>query len=298
MGWGDWIGRGAQAELFGRIAGPDSAPGPERPGTGPDPGAGARPAGPSATAAGREGERRIVLHGHAVAYALRRSRRRTIGFQVGPDGLRVSAPRWVTLAQIEAGLVERGAWIVRKLDEQRERAARHEAARIDWRDGAVLPFLGRPLRIVLDPAATGVQLDAAPVDPDGAGAVLRVGLPADAGAERLRESVRQWMQRQARHAFQERIAVLAPRLGVRVRRLALSSAATRWGSAAADGSIRLNWRLIHFDIAIIDYVVAHELAHLLEMNHGPRFWALVHAVHPGVDAARRWLNEAVVPSFD
>ena len=74
------------------------------------------------------------------------------------------------------------------------------------------------------------------------------------------------------------------------KRWALSSARTRWGSCAADGSIRLNWRLMHFPVEIIDYVVAHELAHLREMNHGPRFWSAVGELFPDWKRAREWLR--------
>ena len=78
-------------------------------------------------------------------------------------------------------------------------------------------------------------------------------------------------------------------------RLALSSAATRWGSASADGSIRLNWRLVHFALPIIDYVVAHELAHLREMNHSPRFWDVVRSVVPDYEHSRLALRDGQVP---
>ena len=88
------------------------------------------------------------------------------------------------------------------------------------------------------------------------------------------------------------------RLGVRYTRLSLSSAQTRWGSASADGSIRLNWRLIHFALHTIDYVVAHELAHLREMNHSPRFWDVVRSVLPDYERARGVLKDDVLPVFD
>jgi predicted metal-dependent hydrolase len=85
---------------------------------------------------------------------------------------------------------------------------------------------------------------------------------------------------------------------VRVQRLSLSSAATRWGSASADGSIRLNWRLVHFGLPVIDYVVAHELAHLLEMNHSAAFWDVVRSVIPGYEQARAALRDSVLPVLD
>jgi predicted metal-dependent hydrolase len=242
--------------------------------------------------------REVVLEGVRVAYALRRVRRRSIGFVIGPQGLAVSAPRWVALSEIDAALQGRARWILNKLAEQRDRARRLDQARVDWRDGATLPFLGQSLRIVIDPRSPGTVLHV-----DGlagnvpSGSCLRVGLPTPAEASQLRDAVQSWLQRQARRVFEERCAHFAPRLGVCVRRLALSSAATRWGSASADGSIRLNWRLVHFAMPVIDYVVAHELAHLREMNHSAAFWDVVRSVVPDVQAARERLREQVVPDL-
>ena len=291
------------------------------------------PGGPCVTAVpGTAAAHPIRLQGQLVAYRLRRTRRRSIGFTVGADGLTVAAPRWVGTAQIEAALHDKAGWVLRKLADQRERAARLQAARIDWRDGATLPFLGRTVRLVLDAGVHGVMLDAAgaavagslPADPataaafaaDPAGAAtaplaagtaagdgtdlpaLRIGLPAGAGAVQIRDAVRGWLQRQARRIFEERCAHYAPRLGVRLRRLSLSSARTRWGSASIDGSVRLNWRLVHFPLPTIDYVVAHELAHLRHMDHSAQFWAVVGSVVPDVAHARGTLRRALLPAFD
>jgi predicted metal-dependent hydrolase len=110
--------------------------------------------------------------------------------------------------------------------------------------------------------------------------------------------VQGWLQRQARRIFEERCALYAPLLRVRVRRIALSSAATRWGSANVDGAIRLNWRLVHFSLAVIDYVVTHELAHLREMNHSPAFWQVVRSVLPDYEQSRAALRDGTLPVFD
>lgn len=240
----------------------------------------------------------VALSGVRVAFALRRARRRSIGFVVAPQGLAVSAPRWVPLTEIEAALRARANWILRKLAEQEARARRLIQARVDWRDGATLPFLGQTLRIVIDPASPGAVLHAhaSPSCPS-AEPRLHVGLPQAAEPAQLRDLVQSWLQRQARRIFEERCAHFAPRLGVRVRRLALSSATTRWGSASADGSIRLNWRLVHFGMPVIDYVVAHELAHLREMNHSPAFWDVVRSVVPDVEGVRERLREQVLPDL-
>jgi len=262
---------------------------------------------PAAPAAAREAlvgetfrhpraQRDVRLDGHLVAYEMRRARRRSIGFVVGPEGLSVSVPRWVGVLEVDSALQDKRAWILRKLREQRERAQRLQSARIDWRDGTELPFLGDTVILVLDVRATGAVLDA---QADGLPGVprrlLRVGLPHTATPEQIRDVVQSWLQRQARRIFEERCAAFALRLNVRVRRLALSSAATRWGSANADGSIRLNWRLVHFGLPVIDYVVAHELAHLREMNHSPAFWDVVRSVLPDYEHSRLALRDGQVP---
>jgi predicted metal-dependent hydrolase len=127
---------------------------------------------------------------------------------------------------------------------------------------------------------------------------LHVGLPHTADAGQIRDAVQSWLQRQARRVFEERCRHFAAQLGVRVTRLSLSSAQTRWGSASADGSIRLNWRLIHFALPTIDYVVAHELAHLRHMDHSPRFWDVVRSVVPDYEQLRGGLKDETLPVFE
>ncbi len=243
--------------------------------------------------------REIRLGEHRVAYELRRARRRSIGFVVGPEGLTVSAPRWVGHGEVENALREKERWIVRKLQEQGERAARMQASRIEWCDGTAVPFLGEQVIVVLDPRAQGAVLNtAADALPGVPRLTLHVGLPQNAAPEQIRELVQSWLQRQARRIFEERCQVFAERLGVRIKRLSLSSATTRWGSASADGSIRLHWRLVHFGLPIIDYVVTHELAHLREMNHSVAFWGVVRSVLPDYEDALGALRKQVLPAFD
>ena len=257
------------------------------------------PTAPSATFRHPQADREIHLREHLVAYALKRVRRRSIGFIVGAEGLSVNAPRWVGLGDIEAALREKADWILRKLREQQERAQRQLQARIDWRDGAAVPFLGETVLVVLDPRATGAVLNSdAQALPGVPRLTLHVGLPHTALPEQIRDAVQSWLQRQARRIFQERVEHFAERLGVRCTRLALSSAQTRWGSASADGSVRLNWRLVHFALPTIDYVVTHELAHLREMNHSPRFWDVVRSVLPDYERMRGQLKDDVLPAFE
>ncbi len=246
---------------------------------------------------------RAIHLGHVhVAYEFRRGQRRTIGLSVGADGLTVSAPRWTPLHEVDAMLREKQRWIVEKLHEARERHARLESHRIDWKEGASVPFLGEPVVLVLDPrqrhgrggAVLVLDDDAAPGAPARA---LHVGLSHAATAQQWRDTTQAWLMRQARRVFTARLDHFAPQLGVRWQRMSLSSAGTRWGSASADGSIRLNWRLIHFRQSVIDYVVVHELAHLREMNHSPRFWQHVQRVLPDYAERRGELRDESLPTW-
>ena len=248
----------------------------------------------------------------------------------------VSAPKWVPLYEVDKAVQEKAEWIVRKLGEVRERHDRLESARIDWRDGATIPFLGEQVVVVLDPrhafGGVGAELKGGMTDgfPGGmtggmlgslsrggvAGAVLNaaadaanltlaglprltlhVALPHHATPEQIRDAVQAWLMRQARRIFTHRLDHFAPTLGVQWRKLSLSSAGTRWGRASADGSIRLNWRLVHFKQAVVDYVVVHELSHLRVMDHSPRFWDTVRGVVPDYAVLRGQLKDESVPRW-
>ena len=230
--------------------------------------------------------RRISLRDLILEYRLLRSRRRSIGFLIDDDGLRITAPKWVTLAQIEDAIREKQRWILAKLTERRERSARRLQPHMQWRDGATLPYLGIEITLrILAAQSAGVMYDASTKE-------LSINLPPDACEQQLKDRVQGWLQLEAKRIFAERLPVYAEKLGVRYQSFALSSAATQWGSCTAAGRIRLNWRLIHFALPMIDYVIAHELSHLREMNHSPRFWATVQSIFPEFESARRTLRES------
>jgi predicted metal-dependent hydrolase len=217
-----------------------------------------------------------------VEYELRRSSRRTIGFLIDGAGLRVTAPRWATLADIDRAIADKGSWILRKLVEWREHAQRRERLTICWRHGELLSYLGRTVVMLPGPQAGRIELD---------GERLLVGLAPHAGPDALQTAMLAWLKARARELFSQRLPLYSERLGRAPTRWSLSSARTRWGSCAPDGSIRLNWRLVHFPVEVIDYVIAHELSHLVHMNHGPRFWATVQRLMPDYEPSRRLLRE-------
>ena len=229
--------------------------------------------------------RRIQLGPHSLEFELRRSTRRSIGFMIDDSGLRVTAPKRITLAEIDNAIRAKQRWILTKLEERGERRARrHQKAPVQWVDGALLPYLGQDITLRLEPAARSHCIH------DAQAGLLRVGVVPGLQEWQLKERVKIWYRDQASRIFAERLAHYAPLLGVQYSALTLSSAGTRWGSCTVGGSIRLNWRLIHFSLPLIDYVVAHELAHLREMNHSPRFWATVESVYPDYDGAKEALR--------
>ncbi|MFM7026210.1 MAG: M48 family metallopeptidase [Limnohabitans sp.] len=231
--------------------------------------------------------RHALLQGVTVSYRFERSRRKSIGFMVGPEGLVVRAPGWVPLREVDAAVQEKAVWILSKLQQQRERASLPTPQAPEWVHGADLPYLGGTVRLCV--LAHG-HMPQGPEWPEGV-TPLRLSLPPEASATQVREAAEAWFKARARGLFEERLRHFGPQLGVQHKRLSLSSARTRWGSARTDGHIRLNWRLIHLPLAQIDYVVVHELAHLRVMDHSPRFWDTVGAVMPDYRQRRRLLRD-------
>jgi predicted metal-dependent hydrolase len=249
-----------------------------------------------------QANREAALGDSIVSFHFKRARRRNIGFSVGPEGLTVTAPKWVPLYEVDAAVKSKSSWIVKKLGEAHERHQKIESARIEWRDGATFPFLGEQVIVVLDPrhdfdeVGAVLHTDTSTL-PGVTRLTLHVGLPQIADAAQIRDAVQAWLMRQAKRLFTERLDHFAPQLGVQWRKVVLSSAGTRWGTAHSDGLIRLNWRLIHFRMPVIDYVVAHELSHLRVMDHSPRFWETVRTVVPDFAQLRGQLKDEALPPW-
>ncbi len=224
--------------------------------------------------------RAVRLNGRVMSYRLRRSRRKTIALYVDPNGLYVAAPRWVAIAEIERFMLEKERWIVAKMVEVANRAPGFQ-----WTEGAELVVFDRSHRIVISASAQTV------IHHDGQILVPQAWL----GTERLRRTIVDWIRTCALPHFEALVHLHAPALGVAIPQVRLSNARTRWGSCSiargGKAQIRLNWRLALLPPRLSDYVVVHELAHLREMNHSPRFWAWVARAYPGYREAERELRQ-------
>ena len=199
-----------------------------------------------------------------------RARRMTLRIDASNDCVVLVLPSRVPLIEGLNFARSKADWLKDKLAELPPRAL--------FADGTVLRVHGRTITIRHEPA-----LGARIIESDG---VLRIG----GEAALLRGRVNRWLREAARKVIAERVAHHAERLGKRYRRISLRDPRTRWGSCTTSGNLSFSWRLILAPPEVLDYVVCHEVAHLAEMNHGPRFWKLVERLAPHTEAARRWLS--------
>ncbi len=228
-------------------------------------------------------ENRTARFGESeVGFILRRSSmRRSVALQIDERGLTVSVPWRCSEGRLQQVLRDAEAWVLRKL-------AVWTGDRPPppmWRNGEQLPFLGASL--TLEVAAAAARPRAARLNDR---LLIAVRNPTDPLV--VQKLATRWLRTEALQIFAAHSTRLAPLMGVDAPRVFLSSARTRWGSCNGDGSIRVNWRLVQVREALIEYVIAHELAHFREMNHGARFWSHVARVCPDYRARRTELNES------
>jgi len=204
-----------------------------------------------------------------LAYAIRASaRRRTLGLELRADGsLTVATPRSLSLATIRAFVESRRAWI----DAKRALLTQLAPPRRLAEHGTCLPYLGTELTLNVSIA----PIRRAACRCESGRLVIKV--PRSTA---IRPAIEAWYRREAATHAAARLAHFAPQVGRAARKLVIRAQRTRWGSCSARGTISLNWRLMQAPPEVLDYVVVHELCHLLVPNHSPRFWAEVARVLP------------------
>ncbi len=216
----------------------------------------------------------ILLDGQQVIYTLKRSKRRTIGFTISRDGLTIAAPQRTSKREIERGMREKSRWILTKLAEW---AARPKPVEPVFETGETLSWLGGQLTLDIEPR--GVRTRVTRRDD-----TLHVTLdPQLEGALRMRTlktALARFYKREGLALMAPKVETYAAALDRRVSKVIVRDQKRRWGSCASDASIRLNWRLMGFPVELLDYVCAHEAAHLVEANHSARYWAVVTSIMP------------------
>ena len=231
---------------------------------------------------------RICLAGREIDYQLKRTRRRTIGLKIDHAGLQVSVPidfpRNFPDTQIDVLLQTKADWILKKLAIWQNKKRLNQTSVLQIK--TLYPLLGDFWRPEVE--ASG-QIQMVPVMDNGR--TSSSNLTFHITPEQFQKWINAWYRQQAVICFGERIELYADKLNVSKPSFKLSQAKTRWGSCSSRGMIRLNWRLVQLPQYLVDYVVAHELCHLIEMNHSPRFWECVAAIYPDYQRARAKLRE-------
>ncbi|HEX6319411.1 MAG TPA: SprT family zinc-dependent metalloprotease [Burkholderiales bacterium] len=223
-----------------------------------------------------EGALLIRLCGRWIEYRFARRRRRTLGISVDASGVSVSAPLRAPWRDVEAFLKQKERWIVAKMDEW---ARLPPPALLRGASGESLPLFGSAHTLEVSTGRRAVRREPGR---------LVVSAPAPHAAKVLVG----WLKTQALDTLAPRAAHFAAHLDVAPPDVALSNARTQWGVCTEAGAIRLNWRLVHLEPALADYVVAHEVAHLVELNHSKRFWNLLAKLYPDWREARERLELA------
>ncbi len=223
----------------------------------------------------------------AIRYDIRRSRRRrkTIQLTVDRNGVHVAAPARTSDRKVRSIVRERAGWI------NRQQAALRNAPEQRFGDGETIAYLGSHLPMVF---ARG-QGKGVTVRFDGAG--FRASVPIDLPDPQLQEKVRlafiDWYRDRAAEHLPAVVDRWWPHLGHDgTPKILIRNQRRRWGSCAADGTLRFNWRVMLLEPALIDYIVVHELAHLTHMNHSPAFWNLVCRTMPDARDRQKRLREA------
>ena len=226
-------------------------------------------------------QRTVELVGTPVTYTLKRTgRRRSIGLRIDDRGLTVNMPLRASEKWLHSVLQERAGWVVEKLATWQAK----KSVQPQWVDGEAILFRGETFKLRIVPS-----LFDAPPQLHGNHLVIHVSNADNSAA--IEKIVEQWYRREALQLFTECIEHFAPLMNVKPRDIKLSAATTQWGSCTTRGTVRLNWQLIRMPLHLIDYVVVHELAHLVEMNHSAAFWRVVGEVCPDYVKMRRELRK-------
>lgn len=198
------------------------------------------------------------------------SRRLTLRYDALNDCVVVTRPKGVPAREALRFARDQAQWV-------RDRLAA-APPRVPFAPGAEIPLLGVPHVVRSDPdGRRGVRAE---------GGALIVGGPTEFLGNRLRD----WLVREARRELTTRAHALAGRVERKVTRVSIRDTRSRWGSCSADGDLAFSWRLILAPEDVLQYVVAHEVAHLVELNHSHRFWAVVRTLAGDTRAQRAWLK--------
>ena len=236
------------------------------------------------------GRRSIQVFSSTVHFAVDRSpRRRNITIEIAPGGqVVVKAPLRTSASEVDRVVWDNARWILTKLAD----AATNKPAQAQRRfvDGEELTFRGDDYKLKLSEASSEFPVGEVRLEGDNIAVATFLELGSAERVEAIRSSLLQWYRHQAQAYLPARVAHYADLLGVEVRQVLIRDQQRRWGSCNSQGVLRFNYRIIIAPPRVTDYVVAHEVCHLLEMNHSAAYWANLERVMPDYRARRHELK--------
>jgi len=213
-----------------------------------------------------------------LAYKVVYSKRKSLTISVERDrSIVVKAPEGTTLEKINLVVESRKLWLYEKIHHEQKYSPLPHPPGKELVSGESLPYLGRHYRIELVPGDGGIRFEQKFLVPQAL---------ADKSAE-----FRNWFVARAEEKILPRVKMYANNLGVTYKEAKVGDGKYRWGSCTPSDNVIFNWRLIKAPMFVIDYIVVHELAHLIESNHTPRFWNIVNAQAPTMEKAKAWLQK-------
>lgn len=237
--------------------------------------------------------RSIELPWGVCSYILKRSKRKSVGFLIGDHGLQISAPLRLSITELHNIIASKSTWIEQRLRQWETRSKQTISLSTLLEEGKPIPIRGEAYHLETLPARSKALLNPW---------TKSIAVPTCDSAAQRDKIVEKVLKAHAKEVFTHMASKLVDRQTTAQRlpnfSIHLSSPSSRWGSCNSRREVRLNWRLVHYPPQMIEYVIAHELAHLVEMNHSARFWAVVESLMPGYQEPHKLLskmNPAEVP---
>lgn len=231
-----------------------------------------------------------ILANKKVQYKTVHSNRKTIAIQLLEDGsIKVSAPFSVTKNQIDEIIEDKRSWILKK-QEELKRICKEKNVDRKFEDGEKISYLGKNYSLKIIKAKEDIQSKVV-IENDNMVIYINEKFISEDSKEYKRNIIKKWLIERFRDIIIKKIEKYSICIGVNPTKITIREQKTRWGSCSSKGSINLNWKLVMAPIEVIDYIIVHELCHMIEMNHSKKYWNIVSSIMPDYDEYRKWLKE-------
>lgn len=231
---------------------------------------------------------KIKIQNKTLEYAIVRSSRKSIGLEVSPgNGLLIRAPERVSRKRIKQVIRDKAPWILKKLEEVKE--IKPEPEPLEFVTGEKIPYLGDYYNILIK-EVQGCKKPEIVLNNEYFSITINNTVEREERRQIVRDALVSWYKKQARLVINKRITIYQDKIGRKPVRVRIKNQKKRWGSCSSKGNLNFNWRLIMGPISVLDYLLAHELAHLVHPNHSKEYWKLIRSIMPEYQESKQWLK--------